>query len=50
MNGYNWPSGFRGEIEIVNGRTTTESAYSISYPGAFDSGELKIGKLFNNLL
>ena len=44
--GCNRHSGFRGEVvEIVDGRTddgrTTETAYTISSPGAFGSGELK---------
>ena len=45
--GCNRPSSFRGEVVCNCGRTTdrrrtTEPAYTISSPGAFGSGELKI--------
>ena len=29
-------------FEIVDGRRTTKHAYTISYPGAFGAGELKV--------
>ena len=42
--GYIWPSGFRGEVvESVEGQQT-EASHTISSPGAFSSGELKIYK------
>ena len=45
--GYIWPSGFRGEVVWKCGRTTddgrtTEASHTISSPGAFGSGELKM--------
>ena len=44
--GCNLPSSFRGEVILNCGRTddgrTTEPAYTISSPGVFGSGELKI--------
>ena len=38
---YIWPSGFRGEVVWKCGRTT-EAYHTISSPGAFGSGELKM--------
>ena len=45
-SGCNWPSiSEEKSFEIVDGRRTTEPAYTISSPGAFGSGELKKGLL-----
>ena len=45
--GCNQPSSFRGEVVCNCGLTdgrTTEPAYTISSPGAFGSGELKMSR------
>ena len=41
--GYNRPRSFREIVDrqTDNDRRTTEPAYTISFPGAFGSGELK---------
>ena len=43
--GCNRLSSFRGEVVWTDDGRTTEPAYTISSPGAFGSGELKIHKI-----
>ena len=52
--GYIWPNGFIEWFESVDGRRTddgrtTEASHTISSPGAFGSGELKIRRFYGKL-